>query len=203
MVPERLRKLGKWRAFSVKTALACLRLSEPCGLSQWHGRVRVTRACADQRGMTMAELLIALILTTIGLLGLAQVIQGSATLINQSNVKTKAVFLAQQRVEQVKNRVWWVGPPAQDTLGVSPNATTAPSSFPDEAYGSITGYSNHRRTVRIIDCGVAPGCGNPAIQSASLRQVTVSVFFRPFVPEGTTSAPSEESTQVTTLIARR
>ena len=151
----------------------------------------------------MVEILVALLLITIGLVGLAQVIQGSATLINQSNVKTKAVFLAQQRLEEVKNRVWWVGPPAQDTLGVSPDATTAPLSFPDEAYGSITGYPNHRRTVRIIDCSAAPGCGNPAIQSATLRQVTVSVFYKPFVPEGTASAPAEQSVQVSTLIARR
>ena len=150
----------------------------------------------------MAEILCALVVISIGLLALTPAIQGSATLINQTNVKTKAVFLAEQRLEQVKNRVWWVGPPAQDTLGVSADANTAPTTFPDEAYGSITGYPNHRRTVRITDCSVAPGCGNPAIQSANLRQVTISVFFTPFVPEGT-NAPSEDSTQVTTLIARR
>lgn len=164
---------------------------------------RLTRLHFDQRGLTMAELLVALFLITIALTGLAQAIQGSATLLNQSNVRTKAVFLAQQRLEEVKNRVWWVGPPAQDTLGVSADATTAPSTFPDQAYGSITGYPNHRRTVRIIDCSVAPGCGSPAVQSAALRQVTVSVFFTAFVAAGATSAASEESSNITTLISRR
>ncbi len=203
MVPQRLRKLGKWQAFSRNPSSACPRLDAPRGLSRWHNRVRLTRFYVDQRGLTMAEVLCALVVISIGLLALAPAIQGSATLINRANVKTKAVFLAQQRLEQVKNRVWLVGPPAQDTLGVSADATTAPRTFPDEAYGLITGYPNHRRTVRIIDCGVAPGCGSPAIQSATLRQLTVSVFFRPFTPEGGISSATEESTQVTTLIARR
>lgn len=203
MVPQRLRKLGKWKAFSRKPPHACPRSGEPCGLSKWHDRVRLTRLYVDQRGLTMAEVLCALVVISIGLLALAPAIQGSATLINRANVKTKAVFLSQQRLEQVKNRIWLVGPPTQDTLGVSADATTAPPTFPDEAYGSIAGYPNDRRTVRITDCGVAPGCGNPAIQSVTLRQVTVTVFYRPFVPEGATGAPAEESTQVTTLIARR
>lgn len=151
----------------------------------------------------MAEVLCALVLVSIGLLALAPAIQGSATFINQSSIKTKAVFLGQQRLEEVKNRVWWVGPPAQDTLGVSADAATAPPTFPDEDYGSITGYPNHRRTVRIIDCGVAPGCGNPAIQSATLRQVTVSVLYRPFTSQGGISTTTEESMRATTLIARR
>lgn len=182
--------------------------SDQWWLPKWHRRVRLTRLPLDERGLTMAEVLSALVIISIGLLALAPAIQGSATLINRANVKTKAVFLAQQSLEQVKNGVWLIGPPAQDSLGVSANATTAPAAggtttFPDEGYGSITGYPNHRRTVRIIDCGVAPGCTSFGVQNASLRQVTVTVFHRPFTPEGGISSTTEESTQVTTLIARR
>ena len=203
MVPQRLHKLGSRLPFSTQRLIRGSSPMEPGALPWWHTMVRLTRLLANQSGLTLVEILCALVLINIGLLALAQAVAGSATLINQSNVKTKAVFLAQQRFEEVKNRVWWVGPTAQDTLGVSADAATAPATFPDEAYGSITGYPNHRRTMRIIDCGVAPGCGTPAIQSATLRQVTVSVFYRPFTPEGGSSAATEELNQVTTLIARR
>ncbi|MBI4609154.1 MAG: hypothetical protein HY726_09105 [Candidatus Rokubacteria bacterium] len=153
--------------------------------------------------MALAEILIALTLIVIGLLALAQAMQALAWNINQSSVKTKAVFLAQQRLEQVKNRVWWIGPPLQDTLGVSLDPASAPATFPDETYGNIPGYPNHRRAVRIIDCGAAPGCGSPPIESPALRLVTVSVSFRPFAVEGGVNATGEESLQVTTLVARR
>ncbi len=140
--------------------------------------------------------------------------------IKQSKLKTTAAFLAQQRLEQVKNTKWTTSP-AADCLGISSPATAAPTTaswtgcpppapaslpaatFSDEAYSTIAGYSAYRRTVRVTDCSALPGCGTPAVVSANLRQVTVSVFFNPMTGSGSFNLTAEDGALVTTLIAKQ
>ncbi len=184
---------------------------------------RVKAIISDRRGLTLAEVLIAILLIGGGLVGMMWVLPFSTGYIQQSKRKTTAAFLAQQRLEQLKNAKWTTSP-AVDCVGFSPTPyppqsapTTGswtgcpapvPASLPavtfaDEAYNTIAGYSAYRRTVRIIDCSALPGCGNPAVVSANLRQVTVSVFFNPMTGSGSFNLTAEDGAQVTTMIAKQ
>jgi hypothetical protein len=164
---------------------------------------RAGRVLKDASGLTVSEVLIALAIILVGLMALAWVIPVPTSQITGSNRKTTAVFLAQERLEQVKNAQWSTTPALDNVGGSGSDGSAAVANWPDEAYNAIQGYPFHRRTVRIMDCGVAPGCGNPAVQNANLRQVTVSVYFRPMTGGGTFNLNAEDGVQVFTLIAKR
>ena len=175
-------------------------------------------------GMTVAEVIIALGVITVGLLALLASMPLSTSTIAESNLKTTATFLAQQRLEQIKNAQWCptcgAAGAAVDTLGGAGSKGTeleTVAQWPDEDYGTIpvpgapncavndrSGGCRFRRQVRIIDCSVA-SCSGIATGTASantLRQVTVTVFFLGLTGAGTASA-NEERVQIVTLIARR
>ena len=162
-------------------------------------RETVSKLLHDQRGMTLAEILVAIVIIGVGLAALASAIPISTYGIQEGNQLSTATFLANQRLEQVRNAAWSQNP-AVDNLGVSASSTSAPASggtttFPDEA--SVTSYTQYARTVRIADC--ATGC--QGVSSATLRQVTVTVSYRPLTGVGQASAVKPVS--VTMLIARR
>ncbi len=181
---------------------------------------RVNAIIADRRGLTLPEVLIAILLIGGGLVAMMWVLPLSTGYIQQSKRKTTAAFLAQQRLEQVKNAKWTTSP-AVDCLGVSNSATAAPTTaswtgcppptpaslpattFADEGYNILTGYAAYRRTVRVTDCSALPGCGSPAVVSANIRQVAVSVFFNPMTGSGSFNLAAEDGAQVTTLIAKQ
>jgi type II secretory pathway pseudopilin PulG len=190
----------------------------------------------DTRGMTIAEVVIALGVITVGLLALISTMPLSTSAVAESNLKTTATFLAQQRLEQVKNAQWCPSCGAAgalvDTLGgEGSNGGAAVAQWPDEAYNtiaipagsacptndpSVSCYSRFSRKVRIADCSIVScsglAVGTPSV--ATLRQVTVTVTFRPVsapvardisdhTGTGTQAQPGEESVQIVTLIARR
>jgi Tfp pilus assembly protein PilE len=157
----------------------------------------------DSAGLTMVEVLIALGVITVGLVALFAAMPLGTSLIGESNRKTIATFLAQQRMEQIKNARWTLAPP--DTLGgAESNGTAAVAQWPDEDYGTDASYPGFRRAVRIADCSVV-SCSGIAIGTVginTMRQVAVTVFFRPLAGTGMTQA-AEESVQLVTLIAKR
>ena len=157
---------------------------------------------ADQRGMTLAEILVAIGIIGVGLAALASAIPISTYGIQEGSQLSTATFLANQRLEQVRNAVWSQNP-AVDNLGVSASASAAPQSggtttFPDEA-ALAAPYSQYARQVRIADCSAGGGC--QSIVSDKLRQVTVTVSYRPLTGVGQASAV--KPVVVTMLIARR
>ena len=185
----------------------------------------------DNAGMTVVEVIIALGVITVGLVALIAAMPLSTSLIGQSNLKTTAAFLAQQRMEQIKNAQWITG---TDTLGGSGSAGTGLiTEWPDEAYNTITipmgansaSYPRFRREVRIKDCSqVTCSSMSPTdlptttVGINTLREVTVTVFFFPLTGLGTRLAtedagshvcgdqprqPNEDCVQVVTLIAFR
>jgi type II secretory pathway pseudopilin PulG len=165
--------------------------------------VRLRPLVSDPRGMTVVEVLLAVFILSVGLIALASVMPLSTTHIQQSSLKTNAVFLAQERLEQVKNTRWTAIPVVDNLGGVGSNGSAAVATFPDDGYNTIAQYPFHRRSVRIRDCGIINGCGTPAVQDSNLRQVTVSVFFRPVMFNGGMNPDVEDGVQVSTLIARR
>ncbi|HMH51885.1 MAG TPA: hypothetical protein VK548_16735 [Candidatus Acidoferrum sp.] len=177
----------------------------------------MTAILRDTAGMSVVEVVIALGVIMVGLVALLATMPLSTSSIAQSNLKTTATFLAQQRLEQIKNAQWCPtcggAGAAVDTLGGGgSNGGAAVAQWPDEAYNTIVvpsgntnaSYPRFRREVRIADCSVA-SCSGIAIGTASantLRQVTVTVFFFGLTGAGLVTA-NEENVQVITLVARR
>ena len=164
------------------------------------------RLFASQDGMSLAEILVASVIIGIGLVGVLSAVPVASYGIHEGRNLSTATFLANQRLEQVRNADW-TSIPANDCLGTSATATAPPSSascngaavtsFPDEATVAAP-YADYARTVRITDCGVT-ACGG--VTNADLRQVTITVSYTPITSTGRGSSP--KSAIVTMLIAKR
>ena len=164
---------------------------------------------SNQRGITVAEVLIAAAVLAIGLAGVISVVPVASYGVQDGNQTSTATYLARQRLEQVRNAAWT---DATDCVGLSATATSAPvaspagscgatvTTFPDEA--TLPGFGQYARTVRAVDCGV-PGnvlvCGN--ITSAAMRLVTVTVTYRPISAAGGSNVNT--SVMVEWLVAQR
>jgi prepilin-type N-terminal cleavage/methylation domain-containing protein len=162
-----------------------------------------------QRGLTIVEILIACAIIGVGLVALSSAIPIAAYGIQEGNQLSTATFLANQRLEQVRNAEWRAAQgvaPAVDTLGLSASATTAPVdgdggiTFADEMPLEPP-YTGYTRTVRIVSCGAGAGCGG--IVSADLRQITVTVTYRPMTGIGLAAPTATKSAILTMYIARR
>jgi type II secretory pathway pseudopilin PulG len=159
----------------------------------------------DSRGITLAEVLIAAAILALGLAALMSVVPVASYAVQDGNQTSTATFLAQQRLEQVRNATWDA---TTDCVGLSPNPTSAPApspagtcgatavTYPDEA--ALSGFAQYGRTVRITDCG-ATSCG--LVTNSAMRLVTVTVTYRPLSAAGV----SNSNTTVTLewLIAQR
>jgi type II secretory pathway pseudopilin PulG len=163
----------------------------------------------DRRGMTLAEIFVALGVIFVGLIALAAVAPLATSQVGEAQLKTTATFLAQQRIEQIKNSQWTENQDLMCAGNAACNTAlgeVAPQ-WPDDAYGALvvggTNYPRFRRTVRIATCSVV-ACGGIATDPSlsTLRQVTVTVSFLPLNTTGQFGA-NEESITVTSLISRR
>jgi prepilin-type N-terminal cleavage/methylation domain-containing protein len=144
-----------------------------------------------EAGFTLVEVLVAVGLLTIGILGVGLALSASGGIasggsvglaaVSRSNSYSTATQLAQARLEEIKNAIY-------SKTGPTDEITTA--NFPDDAYGAIAGYSGFRRTVSIQD----------ATPAAAMKTITVQVFF---TPQYGTRIGSEENVQVATIIAQR
>ena len=168
---------------------------------------------ADQRGMTVAEVLIAIAIIAVGLVALLSAVPIAAYGIREGNELSTATFLAEQRMEQVRNTTWQAERPAPtatspaiDTLGLSASGARAPvdelgaATFADETPMDAP-YAGYVRTVRVTSCGTAPGCGG--VVDSALRQVTVTVSYRPTSGVGAAPAGASKAAVLTAYVARR
>jgi prepilin-type N-terminal cleavage/methylation domain-containing protein len=145
------------------------------------------RIVGSQAGFTLAELLAAIFIISLGLVavgaGFATAIQG----VEGGRQQTTATFLAEQRMEQV--RATALGNSLIACMGFA-NITAA--CFPAQAYASITSAPDYRSTVTVTDYVVA---GNVA-----RKRVDVEVFYQPIVAWGV-QVTAERSVRLSTLIA--
>ena len=145
------------------------------------------RAAGGQAGFTLAELLAAVFVISLGLVavgaGFATAIQGVET----SRQQTTATFLAEQRMEQVRAAA--LGNSLVACMGFA-NITGA--CFATQAYGAIPNAPGYRSTVTITDYVV-----NGAI---ARKRVDVEVFYQPVVAWGV-QLSAERSVRLSTLIA--
>ena len=150
----------------------------------------------------LAEVLAAVAVVAIGLSALASVIPVAGAAVSEGARLSTATFLASARLEEIRAAVWSARPPV-DRLGLSDSPLSPPQSggagtFADES-PLPDPYSAYSRQVRILDCGLPPGCG--AVNSARLRQVTVTVAYRPVTAAGV--AAVDKTVSVTTIVAQR
>lgn len=128
-------------------------------------------------GLTLLEVIFAIALLSVGLLAVAVAFPAGISGVEQGRQQTTAVFLAEQRLEEIK---------ATDFS----NITAA--NFPAEAFGTIATYPQFRRTVTITS---SPG------GVANTVRVDVSVFYRPVMSFGVLTA--EREVRLSTLVADR
>ena len=150
----------------------------------------------------IAEVLTAVAVLAIGLSALTSAIPVAGVAVSEGAKLSTATFLAGARLEEVRAAAWSAAPPV-DRLGVSGAPLSPPQSggtttFADEA-ALPDPYADYSRQVRILDCGLPPGCA--AVSSGRLRQVTVTVAYRPVTARGL--AALGKTVFVTTLVAQR
>ena len=166
----------------------------------------------DQRGITVAEVLAAAAILGLGIAALISVVPVAGHAVQDGNQTSTATYLAQQRLEQVRNATWTA---TTDCVGLSAAAAAAPGpspagtcaagvnvTFADEPLNSLPGFGQYARSVRIRDCGdVAPlaACGN--VTSSAVRLVIVTVTYRPTSAAGVSNVNT--SVNLEWLVAQR
>jgi prepilin-type N-terminal cleavage/methylation domain-containing protein len=158
----------------------------------------------DQRGSTLVEIMVAAAIVGVGLVAIAGAVPFATATVTEGHQLSTAVFLANQRLEQVRGARWESGPPAIDELGLSPSPMAAPArggvaTFRDES-SLPAPYAAYARTVRIADCASGSSCGG--IARPDLRQVTVTVTYSSTATIGQSGRTTQAAT-VTMYIAQR
>ncbi len=158
--------------------------------------------------MSLPEILVACVIIGVGLVALLSAVPTASFGVQEGRQLSTATFLANQRLEQVRN-AQWVQCPVTDTLGVSASASVAPTNaaalttFPDESPMAAP-YGDYTRTVRITstqpDDACVGGVGGPNV---GLRQVVVTVSYRPSTATGLAAAGTTKSAIVTMQFAQR
>ena len=166
------------------------------------------RLVSNQRGMTLAEVLVALPIITIGLLALLSAIPLSTYAIQDGSQTSTATFLANQRLEQVRSAQWTALCPAAaavDQLGVSASSTAAPPNFADESPMAAP-YTSYTRQVRITDSTPSTTACNAAggiTGTYGIRRVTVTVTYKPLSATGTNAVTGSRAVVVNMQVAQR
>lgn len=127
---------------------------------------RLIAGSEQQAGFTLVEILVACAIISVGLVAVAAGMGIGVEGVEAGRQQSTAVFLAEQKIEQVKEMAI-----KQTNLGAV-NHTNLPAA---EAYGSIATAPRYRRATRI--CPGDAGC--PGLGGAPGILVSVSVFYRP------------------------
>lgn len=118
--------------------------------------------------MTLAEVLAALTVLSIGLLAMISLLPLAGYGVHEGAHRSGAIFLASERIEQVKRAVG-LADGEQDPLN------ELAVLFPDEP-GLASPHEAFSRSVRVRDCGLPPGCSG--VETPGVRQVSVTVSYR-------------------------
>src|SRR2546425_1741732 len=137
------------------------------------------------KGFTLAEVLVAtaFIAITAGAIGVG-FMQGTGS-VETGRQQTTAVYLAEQRLEQIK--AWSLSTAAGQGWAT---VVTGAGCCGNDAYNGIANYGSYRRTVTVT----ANGANNKVVQ--------VSVFYRPVNPVGG-NAGNERRVDASTMVTNR
>jgi len=150
----------------------------------------VNRELRDQSGFTVAEVLVAVAILAIGVVALLMGMGWGVSDVDAARRSTTALFLAEQRLEEVKSF-------ALSTAANKGWGNVDAAHFPAEAYSSIPGYGDYRRTVIVTANAVIPP--GPAA-SPLAKQVELWVYYRPATSSG---LGPETAVSVSTILVSR
>lgn len=164
---------------------------------------RVTRSLGDTRGLTLPEILVAMAILTIGLVGVAGSLVvasgGIAGGINRGQgaiergyAVSTATMLAQDWIEQIRRLV-----PTQFRCGTSCYGSMTPvdtignppTGFTAQAFNSIPNYPNFSRSVTVTS----------NVPGTNMKTVTVTVRYK----YASGAGMAEEGLGISTIIAAR
>jgi prepilin-type N-terminal cleavage/methylation domain-containing protein len=138
----------------------------------------------NERGFTIVEVLVAVVIITVGLVAVAAGMHFATGGVATGQQQTVATFLAEQRLEDVKAL-------ATTNAGARGWARVTSASFPAaEGYGTIASHASYRRTTAITTPAGFP----------TQKVITVSVSWRPVAPA---RENAERSVTLSTLLASR
>jgi prepilin-type N-terminal cleavage/methylation domain-containing protein len=138
----------------------------------------------DQRGLTLAEVLIAIAVIAVGLTAIAMGFGIATTGAETGRQQTVALLLAEQRIEQLRSRI----------LADFSDAVVSPGTT-REGYASIPNGAGYRRQTAIGDLD-PDGDG-----VTDMKRVTVDVFYRPITERGTLQ--TEHQVTLVNIVSRR
>src|SRR5215813_15310643 len=147
-------------------------------------------ACAarwlgGRRGFTLAEVLIATAFVMVAFASVGVGFLRSTSSVETGRQQTTALYLAEQRLEQIK--AWSLS----TVVGQGFSSVTAGGACcGNEAYNTIASYGNYRRTVTVTSNG------------PTTKVLLVSVSYFPVNPSGG-HAGNERRVDVSTLITNR
>jgi type II secretory pathway pseudopilin PulG len=145
---------------------------------------RARGAFTRESGLTLVEIIVAAAVIGLGLVGVVAGFLYAVGGIEAGRQQTTAVFLAEQRMEQLKAAA----------LTNLLNVTTA--TYPAEGYGSVSNNGHatpsYRRTVTIVDAPAG---------LADTKLVEVWVFYRPVVGFGVLA--TERGVRLSALLTAR
>ena len=136
-----------------------------------------------ERGFTLGEVLVALFVLAIGLVGVVTGFQYATSGVEIGKGETTAAFLAEQRLEWLK------------ALALTNwTSATLEAGTTTESYGSIADAALFRRVTTITD---SPG----GTCAAHCKLVRVTVFYRPVTGQG--QVDQERRLDVVTMLVTR
>ena len=140
------------------------------------------KSCAGQAGFTLAEILVACAIISVGLVAVSMGLGYGVDGVEAGRQQSTAVFLAEQRIELAK-----------ELAARNPNlADLTTANLPaTEAYGTIANAPRYRRTTAIT--------ANPGGTTGA--RVDVNVFYRPVTGRGVLT--TERSAQLSIFLANR
>jgi prepilin-type N-terminal cleavage/methylation domain-containing protein len=137
----------------------------------------------DERGMTLAEVLVATFIITIGLLAVLTAFPFAMSGVETGKQQSTATFLAEQQLENF--RTAQVTDPTMTTAMFNLGSTT-------EAYGTIAnGYTKYQRVTTVA-----------AGPTATTKRITVAVSYRPSVTVTNTANP-DRTVSIATVLSTR
>jgi Tfp pilus assembly protein PilV len=141
--------------------------------------------------LTLTEVLAALTILSIGLLAMVSLLPLAASGVHQGAHRSKAIFLASQRLEQIKHAVG-LAEREHDPLN------EAAVWFPDESILPPP-HDAYSRTVQVRDCDQSPGCSG--VRAPGVRQISVTVTYPAPIAQAT--AAGRGSVLLSTYIGTR
>ena len=153
------------------------------------------------RGFTLAEVLVATAILTIGLVAIATGFQYATSGVATGRGETTAVFLAEQRIEQLKGLAMTNFAQAALNAGTTTEyclSSNIGAGSSNCQAGAVTTGPSYTRTTTITNVLAGTGC---PVAPVSCKQVQVQVLYRPVTSSGDLS--QQRAVVVFTMLAPR